>query len=94
MNEPYHTLSHLALPHYTVLHRRIQGAMGAFLCMLTDGDLEVRKSCLLMVNAVTHHHPEVVAPFLRDQVSECVGEGVCVCVSEGGREGLSVYVSV
>ena len=66
--------------------------MGAFLCMLTDGDLEVRKSCLLMVNAVTHHHPEVVAPFLRDQVSECVREGVCVCVSEGGREGGSVCV--
>ena len=40
-----------------------------FLSLLSDSDLEVRKASLLMVNAATHHHTDVIIPFLRDQVN-------------------------
>ena len=42
--------------------------MSVFLSLLSDSDLEVRKASLLMVNAATHHHTDVIIPFLRDQV--------------------------
>ena len=43
--------------------------MSVFLSLLSDSDLEVRKASLLMVNAATHHHTDVIIPFLRDQVN-------------------------
>jgi hypothetical protein len=46
----------------------IQGGMGEFLTMVSDSDLEVRKACLLMINAATHHFPHIMTPFLRVQV--------------------------
>ena len=42
--------------------------MGDFLTMVLDTDLEVRKACLLMINAATHHFPHIMTPFLRLQV--------------------------
>ena len=44
--------------------------MEEFLHLLSDVDLEVRKSVLLMINAATHHFPQVIAPFLRSQVRD------------------------
>ena len=73
-----HTLTHTNTNTYPLLHtrttghpltHRIQGAMGEFLILLSDSDLEVRRSSLLMVNAATHHHPHVIIPFLREQVN-------------------------
>ena len=44
--------------------------MSIFLEILNDTDLEVRKACLLMVNAATHHYPDIIIPFLENQVKE------------------------
>ena len=43
-------------------------AMGDFLRLLVDSDLEVRKASLLMTNTIVHHNPDIIAPHLLDVI--------------------------
>ena len=45
-----------------------ESRMNSLLALLSDSDLDVRKSALLMLNAAVHHQPELVRTQLRDSI--------------------------